>query len=187
MKIKQLLVLVMIISVLIPITGCTFTREKIADFKFPSGTDLSYEKIWASNGLLKDTNPQVVVIDDNHTPIPWINTPLKEPVLKDLESIIQSIDYSKYFLIIIYSGFGSVTGSGLELRNIWQTQSTVYIKVHFFVPEGPYYLMVNVSPYYIFKISKDKMTQFDDVTFKLFDEFANQKAETVQFISSSTK
>jgi hypothetical protein len=160
--------LVFLLFVLILLPGCDFVREKIDDFKLPKGIDLDFERPNYALYLMPNyTEFQIHVITESAASLPehlkWLSLESQDRFL--------SIDYSRYFLLQIMMGeFGS-TGFSFKIKRIWQDKNNIYIKSEFTMPEpGAAYGQMITYPGAIVIVDKEKMSQFGELEFTVFEQ-----------------
>ncbi len=174
MKLTRKILIVSLSLILLIIPGCDFAREQIANLKMPRGIDLRFETvIFEYNNLLHSFEAQVVVIADNKTELTGINNWITDEV----SSKIHSVDFSRYFVLMSLMGDMGSTGYGIRVNKIWQNEKTIYIKADFISSKpGALEQWMNTSPKQIVMVSKEKMPNFGEITFKLMDKFGKEWA-----------
>jgi hypothetical protein len=164
----KLVIVLMGIILVSSFSGCDFIKEKIVDFKLPKGTELDFEipkyTIFRAKEYIEF---QLYVITEKAITLPehmkWLSPESQDRFL--------SIDYSRYFLLQIEMGpFGS-TGFSFDIKRIWQDKNNIYIKSEFTKPEpGAAYGQAITLPGDIALIDKNKMPQFGELDFTVFDQ-----------------
>ncbi len=174
MQLIRRVTIISLLLILLIIPGCDFAREQIANVKMPRGTDLSFETImFEYNNLLHSFNAQIVVVADNKTELTGINN----WITAEVNSKILSVDFSRYFILMALMGDMGSTSYVIRVNKIWQNEKTVYIKADFISPKpGAIEQWMNTSPKHIVKVSKEKMPDFGEITFKLIDKFGREWA-----------
>ena len=156
----SLLLLAVVMTVLV--SGCESDKVKP-----PGGIELSFEKLQYK--MIRDkkyTTPEIHVIATKEPELPWHITQWLAP---ESQSEFISIDYSRYFILQVEIGQSGSAGYDIEIQKIWQKDHTVYIKAIGTGPtSGSYLPQVISSISDIVKVSKDKMTQFGEINFRLF-------------------
>jgi hypothetical protein len=164
--------LVFFLSVLLLLPGCDFVREQVASIKMPRGTDLDFETIMFEGqhtSLNIDPGRIEVIVNDQLPPDVWI-TP-------EISSKIQAVDFSRNFVLVAMMGDMGSPGYRINVKRIWQKENTIYVKADFSGPKvGNLVAPVMTSPKQIVKVSKEKMTNFGEITFRLWDKFGREWA-----------
>ncbi len=172
--------LIFLLSALILMPGCDFVREKIVDFKLPDGIELDFERPKYALFLGPNyTEFQIHVITESAASLPehmkWLSPESQEQLL--------SIDYSRYFLLQIEMGpFGS-TGFSFQIKRIWQDKNNIYVKSEFIKPEprAAFQQMITF-PGDIAIVDKEKMSQFGEINFTVFDQHGIELGKAKYYI-----
>jgi hypothetical protein len=181
MRIIKSAVMLLVLVILLLIPGCDFAREQIASIKMPRGTDLSFETIMFEydRDIGHDFPAKIEVVGDKKTELTGINN----WITAEVRSKILSVDFSRYFVLMALMGDMGNTSYGINVTRIWQNKKTVYIKADFIIPEpGTFNQQAITSPKHIVKVSKEKMPEFGEITFRLVDKFGREWATSSQVI-----
>jgi hypothetical protein len=148
----------------------TFQPENQLDFEF-------FNLAAATMGVKQGTPAYIFVMSNSKSPLPdrWEYYTPFDP--KREEKTIEDVDFSKNFLLLISMGFRSVTGPKITVEKIWQVQEIIYVQANF-DPGGPTVQPMYSEPATIVLVSKNNMTQFGEITFKLLDQWGNERAGT---------
>jgi hypothetical protein len=103
-------------------------------------------------------------------------------ITADSETKLNTVDYSKDFILFAFMGFQSLTGPTITVTRIWQIDNTIYIETYF-DKGGPTYEPGWSSPRHVVKISKDNMIQFGKINFVLLDQFGEERANAIFDVS----
>jgi hypothetical protein len=122
-----LLVLVNILLVGIP--GCS--GPSTPTFTLPPGTDLSFQTIFDSGSfdISNDIvdNAHIVVISSNQTlPVEAFNW-----IRPEYQSRILEVDYSKYFVVMVFNGYRISIYSMINIQQIRADAGTIFVLAHF--------------------------------------------------------
>jgi hypothetical protein len=176
--------LVFFLSVLILMPGCAFIQEKIVDFKLPGGVDLDFERPkYSISGTKKYTEFQLYVNTEKTITLPehmkWLSS--------ESQSQFLSIDYSRYFLLQIEMGPLGSTGYGLEIKRIWQDKNNIYMKSEFLTPDsGSAQGQMITFPGDIAVVDKEKMSQFGELEFTVFEQHGLVLGKATHFIPANS-
>jgi hypothetical protein len=154
------------------------TISSTTSVNFPPGIDLTFETLIEPGrvgGPYQGENAQIRVIS-------MIPTPTSEElgwVYPDNQPKILGVDYSKYFLVLVFNGFRGGIFSYLKIQRIWQNDGIVHILAHFndIIPEATSLPATN-SQYQVVQISRNQISQSGTIIFKLLDEIGQERAET---------
>ena len=151
----------------------------------PPGNILEFEGLFSSKNVSNwDIPSQIHVMTTENSSLPNpINELLERYCLKEgthykNEEILDTVDFSRYFVILAFMGFQSVTGPTIEIQQIWQVENIIYVEA-LFDKAGPTYQPAWSSPYDVIKVSKEDMIQFGEITFVLLDQDGEERARTV--------
>jgi len=142
------------------------------------GNQLAFEYFRLAAALMelrRGTPAYVFIMTNAKSPLPdrWeYYTPFAP---EREEKTIEDVDFSKNFLLFVSMGFQGVTGPGITVERIWQVQEIIYIQANF-DSGGPTVQPMWSEPTNIVKVSKDNMTQFGDITFRLLDQSGEERA-----------
>ena len=100
------------------------------------------------------------------------------------QTTILEVDYSKYFVVIVFNGYRTGIHSVLNIQRIWQNENEVFVLTHFndIVPEGTSLSLSN-SQYQVVKIDRTLITHSGAITFRLLDELGEERAKAIYDIS----
>jgi hypothetical protein len=157
-----------------------------ASVSLPQGNDLTFETIVEPGrvgGPYQEDSAQIRVIS-------FIQTPLPEAlnwVYPDSETKILAVDYSQYFVVIVFNGYRGGIFSYLRIQRIWQNAGAIYVLAHFndFQPAATALPATN-SQYQAVKISRTQITQSGAFTFRLLDETGQERATVTANILATT-
>jgi hypothetical protein len=96
-------------------------------------------------------------------------------------AVIQDIDYSRYFIVAVFFGFGASQQD--NIMNVAQFYNVVWIEANFTDPPAE---SNGKSPYQIIKIESSSLRQYGDITFKLVNQVFVDKAKANQIISPAS-
>ena len=156
-----------------PPTSETSTTSSIT---FPPGTDLKFEII-KIGGLYKDENnvpTKICVFSNKQYPLPFVFASW----YPDSVIILNNLDFSEYFVIMLFMGTRTITGPFIKPERIWQNENTIYVLADF-NNGGLYHLDAYSAPCQSVKVSKTTMTQFGELTFILLDLSGAERARAV--------
>jgi hypothetical protein len=170
--------LVFLFSVLLLLPGCDFAREQVANIKMPRGTDLNFETImFEYDQDLDSDRARIEVFADNQVQM----TGKDRWITDEVRSKILAVDFSRYFVLVAMMGDMGSMSYEIHVNRIWQNENVVYVKAKFVFPEsGSLQFPATTSPKHIVKVSKEKMTDFGKITFKLWDKFGREWATASQ-------
>jgi hypothetical protein len=98
------------------------------------------------------------------------------------QSLLESVDYSQYFIVVTFTGYGTLLGEGIA--NIWQFRDAIWVRsVYSTAAETA---TIRFTPYQIVRIEKSQLHVYGNIIFRLFNGY-DQKAETVQTILDPTR
>jgi hypothetical protein len=149
----------------------------------PSGTELTFENIIKSGNLggsYQGETAQIRVVSSLQTPLPeefnWI--------YPDSKNMILAVDFTKYFVVMVFNGSRGGIYSNLKILQIWQTVDMILVLTHFndFIPQATS-LPASNSQYQVVKIARTQITQPGVNMFKLLDGSGQERAITIQNIS----
>lgn len=152
----------------------------------PPGTDLAFGTVTYSGnlgGTYEGKSAQIRVISDIQEPLPealnWV-----KPSHRD---VILEVDYSKYFVIVVFNGYRSGIHRDLNVQKIWQDENEVFVLAHFndFIP-GATSLPAFNSQYQVVKIDRTLIMHPEIITFRLLDEAGGERATTTCEITTDT-
>lgn len=98
------------------------------------------------------------------------------------QRLLDDIDYSQDIVLVILFGYGASRDD--SVTNIWQFKEVIWVQAVFLMTPDD---AVKTSPYQIIKISKAQMPRFGKLTFRLLDDDMQEKAKTVQVVSSVSR
>jgi hypothetical protein len=157
----------------------TPTLTPTASTTFPEGKDLSFQTITRDNyDVYQGKSPQILVVTTDQV-LPKTNSWIKDTDVSKLNAV----DYSKYFAVIAFNGFLGYWRTDFEIKRIIQNERTIYVIAHFSTTSettAPRYS----SQCHIVQVSKNDMSQYGEIIFKLLDEFRQEKANIIQNIKS---
>ena len=137
---------------------------------------LAFETIVESGqvgGPYEGKSAQIRVIYDIQTPRPecfdWVYP-------RDQTTILE-VNYTKYFVVIVFNGYRGGIFSDLCIQRIWQNTDVVFVLAHFndIVPEV-YSEPATNSQYQIVKIDRTLITHQGPISFRLLDEAGEERA-----------
>jgi hypothetical protein len=163
-------------KLLFVLLGALIIAAAIAYVYYQNATAISFETRVKQYDAIENQvpNSQIQVI----TSVP------EQPVygLKTADqTILQTADYSKSFLVIAFFGLGSSDQD--EITNIWQRNGDIWVQAKFVNPPEN---SEKVSPYQIIKVDKAELTQFGDISFRLLDSEKLDKGKIRQTITPKT-
>ena len=187
---RIVIMLLVLVGVLVLAVGCTTGEtttstsvttgtnpDETSAVTFPSGTDLEFEDLLGSGlgGSYEGDDAQVAIITSpQNTPseaIEWIHTADN--------TTISEVDYSEYFVVLLFNGWRGGIFDYLNIQRVWQDDSNVYLLAHFndFIPKATSLPSTN-SQYRAVKIHRSQIMQPGLTTFILFDETGDERART---------
>jgi hypothetical protein len=189
--VSVLLILVMLLTVpacdnsVSPSTSETTSPDTSATTTNPPENMLSFEHIFTSrNTSVLEIPTKIYVMTSSDSPLPYPINDFWEYYDNKIprEEILDTIDFSRYFILLAFMGSQPVTGPNIEVKQIWQTDNIIYVEAYF-DPAGPAFMDSLSSPYDVVKVSKDNMPQFGEITFILLDQNGEERARAVYDIS----
>jgi hypothetical protein len=144
------------------------------------GTDLSFEHypVFGEYKDLESVPTGIHVMVSNQSELPSVF----DNITADSMANLMAFDFSRYFIVFVFMGFQPVQGPSITIERIWQIQDIIYVRANF-DPDGPTYQPLWTAPAQIVKVSKDNMTQYGQITFKLMDQYGVERATTVQIVT----
>jgi hypothetical protein len=149
-------------------------------FKGVRSTELNFETLARAINGYDDaalTARLQIVTSKPDSPIEGIPTYTKP------QSEIETVDFSKYFVIIAFHGStfppDTPEDGGIELIKIIQDGDNIYIRARFQVPQRTVPPGI-ITPYYAVKVNKESMVQFGKLTFILLDQSGKERATATQ-------
>jgi hypothetical protein len=119
----------------------------------------------------QDSNPRIQILSSR----PAMDI---AGVTPEDSSLIQSVDYSRYFVMIAFFGYGSSSSS--SVLDIWQYKSVFWVKSNISKDEKQ---PTEISPYQVIKIDKAEMVRYGKITFRFLNQF-EEKSKTIQVIAA---
>jgi len=152
--------------------------------RFPPGKDLPFETMIPGNSgdsLYKEESAQIRVFSYQMSMpynLDWID-PYYRPQ-------IMSVDFSKYFIVMVFNGYRTVISRVFSILRISQRNGDIFILAHFSDKPGAYDLGLQAenSQYQVVKISNQFITTGRAYTFRVFDESKVERARTTYAISA---
>ncbi|MDD5094661.1 MAG: hypothetical protein PHV74_09820 [Dehalococcoidia bacterium] len=200
-KFLVLLFIILISVMTIPLPGCDSSDKTTLPSVSPTtvtvpasispcviatlspGTDLKFEKIVEPERnigfLYREDSAQIRVITSAQTPLPeeieWVNAVSQTKIL--------TVDYSEYFVVMVFNGYRSGISSNLKVQGIWQSAGAICVLAHFndYQPDATSLSNTN-SQYEVVKISRAQLSQHGEIVFVLSDETGNERARTTQMV-----
>jgi hypothetical protein len=117
----------------------------------------------------QNTSPSIQVISSR----PY--SPVKDVLPQDAAAI-DSVDFSRYFVMVVSFGYGSAVQN--TVQDIFQFKSVFWIKSNITSDKDH---PTKFSPYQIIKIDKSEMVRYGKITFRLLNQF-EEKAKTIQVV-----
>ena len=151
--------LVLLVVVIVVLPAATY-QFKAKELKFET---MSWQPTYTTNTVA-------------YTALQVLTGPPSQPpdINPDDQSQLQTADYSRYFVVVIFFGYGGSSQS--QVTKIAQFKDVVWLKSEFPTPpEGD-----KVSPYQLVKIEKSQMRPQAMVTFRLVNEVFVDKAKATQ-------
>jgi hypothetical protein len=156
-----LIALLLLVIVLVALPAATY-EVKAANLVFETiGKQMTYLGS-------EDANAKVQVLTDSSS-----SSSLN--ILPSDQSLIQSVDYSQYFVLAISFGYGSSDQN--DVIKTAQFKDIIWVKSNFPTPPSE---ANKTSPYQIIKIRTDQLSQFGEITFRLVNDVLVDKAKTAQ-------
>jgi hypothetical protein len=96
------------------------------------------------------------------------------------KTYLESVDYSKYFVIAVFSGEAR-TNSVIHVGKVWQLKNSIYVST--------YYQPTKIPPahdpysYQMLKVERGQLIQFGDITFKLLGELEQELDQTTKMVN----
>jgi hypothetical protein len=96
------------------------------------------------------------------------------------KAYLKSVDYSKYFVIAVFSGEAR-TDSVIHVGKVWQLKNSIYVST--------YYQPTKIPPahdpysYQMLKVERGQLIQFGDITFKLLGELEQELDQTTKMVN----
>lgn len=148
MKAKRTLAAIFLISVIFLIVSCARQEEP------PQQVHLAWEKITDQVSGKSDYSyedvPRLKVITS-----PSNVQSLSGQVYPEVLEQVQSVDFSKFFVIAVFQGQQDTTGYFVEVTNVELREGTVFVYANFNEPSpGDVVGETLTSPYYILKVRK---------------------------------
>jgi hypothetical protein len=149
----------------------------------PTGTDLAFETIVQPGrvgGPYTGDVAQIQAIDNAQIE----PAEVLEWVYPDDKAKILAVDYTKYFVLMIFNGYRGGISSYLKIWRVWQGVDSVFVLVHFNdIQPSATSLPAYNSQYQVVQISRTQITQFGAIAFKLLDEAGRERATSIETIS----
>lgn len=117
----------------------------------------------------QNTSPSISVIPDR--PVEPVQN-----ILPHDAAVLETVDYSRYFVLIVHFGYGSQANSAIQA--VYQFKSVCWVKSRIKKDDNR---PTEFSPYQIIKVDKSKMACWGKITFRLLNQF-EEKAKAVQHI-----
>jgi hypothetical protein len=141
----------------------------------PIKVELTFENVVEPNkgkGPYKGEDSQIRVIDNLNNPQPdgleWVKP-------EDRNNIL-AVDYTKYFVLLVFNGYRNSFGSTLKITRINQGPDVVVVLAHFddASTTGPSQSSAGVSQYQVVKISRDQVRSILVTDFRLLTDNIDQ-------------
>jgi hypothetical protein len=154
--------LLLLVIVLVALPAATY-KVKAADLAFDT---ISKQTAYVGN---EDASARIQVITSPSS------SPSNLDLLPSDQSLIQSVDYSQYFVLAVFYGYGSSEQN--DIIKIAQFKDIVWVESGFPTPPSE---ANKVSPYQIVEIKTGQMSQFGELTFRLVNDVFVDKAKASQ-------
>lgn len=186
-KVSILSLSLILVIILLAIPACN-SGQGGTSFPPPSGTEISFERVsiedyyhrsertaqvWVINSLQQYNRPEG---------IEWKPNP-PDPQLSEPPPEISNFDFSQYFIIMVFNGSRGGYGDPMKIGGIRQDKDTVNIYVTFDDNLSTVNPILS-SQYGVFQISREEMTQFGEITFKLIDQNGQERASAIYEVSN---
>jgi hypothetical protein len=164
LKNRSLMILItvlLLIIVLVVVPAATY-EVKAANLVFET---VGKQTAYAGN---QDSSAKIQVLTDP-------SSASNLDILPSDRYLVQSVDYSQYFVLAISYGFGSSDQN--DIVKVAQFRDTILVKSNFPTPPTD---IDKTSPYQIIKIQTAQISQFGDITFRLVNDVFVDKAKANQ-------
>jgi hypothetical protein len=152
-----------------PGKGISFEHFSISDYYHRSEKTA---QIWVIDSLQQYNRPEGIEWD------PPSNNNQPEPPPE-----ISTFDFSQYFILMVFNGYRANYGEPMKIKGIRQDKGTVNIWIH--LDDNPATVIpVYSSQYNVLQISREEMTQFGEITFKLIDQNGQERATATYEVSN---
>jgi len=129
-------------------------------------------------GTYTGANADIKAVTDWSPPLPeeisWLTEYDRDLLL--------SVDYSLYFVVLVFNGFRHAIFSDMRLFKISQKADTVFVISHFNDPPLPGVIVTSLpadsSQYQAVKINRNQLAQTGNLNFRLLDDTGNERAFT---------
>ncbi len=151
--------LILLVVVILVLPAATY-EFKAKELKFET---ISWQPTYTTNTVA-------------YTALQILSAPPTQPpdITSEDQNQLQSVDYSTYFVALIFFGYGGSSQS--QVTKIAQFKDVVWLKSEFPTPpEGD-----KVSPYQLVKIEKSQMKPQATATFRLVNEVFVDKAKATE-------
>jgi len=192
MHIKKVSILSLVIAIiLLSIPACN-SCQGVKSFLPPPGKGISFElvkHVTFGGGYYhrSEKSAQIWVIDslqqyNRPEGIEWKPNP-PDPQLSEPPPEISNLDFSEYFIIMIFNGYRSYYAESMKIERVRQDKDTVNIWTH--LDDGAEYSNpIFTSQYTVLKINREEMTQFGEITFTLIDQNGQERTKATYEISN---
>ena len=157
-----------VVPVLLTITALFFFPGCERHERSAPDSRIAFEHIgfYYGNMFLEEDLPSIHVLTNRDSPLPpgWQGGPW-----------LESVDFSKYYVIIARYGFSGSTNGAITVTDIWQDASIVTVRALFLLYPGAAFAEIT-APAHIIKVRRDAMKRLGETKFRLIDDYEKERA-----------
>lgn len=138
--------------------------------------ELEFERLFVPSSMKEEEIPvRVHIMTSKDSPLPDVIAEISE----ENQIKLNTIDYSRDFVLFVFMGHQNVRGPKKEVTQIWKSNGIIYIQANFHKQTDPTIIPGFTYPKEAIKVSKDNMLQFGEITLILLDQDGKERARTV--------